>query len=113
MQLDRILYKDATLLEKGRHIPLLQWPGKWRGRFSIMDVDALLVIIASAQNIAVCKSTTPHLDAGLDLFASGKVRKASVAGYYCDSFVCENLTKERQTNKTNGGSMVQLNAKTF
>lgn len=63
-------YKDATLFENCRRIPRSQRSDKRRGRFNSMQVETLLALETSAQGVAVKKSTIPHPDAVIGLFAS-------------------------------------------
>lgn len=45
-----------------------------------MDKDMLLALDTLAQEVAVKKQTIPHSEVGLDLFASGTIRKEVGAG---------------------------------
>lgn len=62
------VFKDATLLEKCRHVILLQCSDRLRGRFNSIDMDTLLTLDVSAWRNAVKNSTILHLVAGLGFF---------------------------------------------
>lgn len=66
------LYKYATLFEKCRYIPLSQWPDEWRRCFNVVDVDTLLTLDTTAQEVTVKKSTILHPDSGLGSFSAHK-----------------------------------------
>lgn len=106
------VYKDGTLSENFRHIYLFQWPDKWQGRFYDIDVDRLQTLDSSVQGLTKEKSKIPHLDAAIALFASRKIGKCEMDGYYYCSLVYTDLTNERHNTKTYGKAM-KVTAKTF
>lgn len=107
------LYKNPTLFEKSRHIPLLRRLNKLPGRFDDKDVDTLLTFDTSGQEKTVKKSKGYHPNAGLILFSFRKIRNGNLVRYYYSLRVCAKLTRKRHETKTYLESVVQRTTKKF
>lgn len=78
-----------------------------------MDVEAILAVQKSVQEITVQKSKTPHSDVGLVFFSFLKLGKREVVGYYYGSPVYWYMTPERNVMKTYGETAMLETAETF
>lgn len=86
---------------------------KMRGYLYSMDLDKLLELDTSRQVSRVNNSRITHPDAGLSFFASRKITKREVLGYYYGSLVYANLTQERYKTKMFGHGVRKVTANTF
>lgn len=71
-RIPRNVYKNVTLFEKLRHIPLLQWSNKWDRSFYGMDGEAPVEFDVFFERITMKESAICHAEAGMELFATKK-----------------------------------------